>query len=131
MSNYLKSTGFKAKNAFSKKIDEKIKNKVLSNFAYLLKKNKKKLIIENLKDIKFSQNKGLKSNLIKRLTLNEKKIDSIIESVEDIIKFKDPINKVLSKWKRPNGLLIKKVSIPIGVIGVIYESRPNVTSDVS
>ena len=70
-------------------------------------------------------------NLIKRLELNENKINQMIRSVEEIIKFDDPVDKVLNKWKRPNGLKIKKVSIPIGVIGVIYESRPNVTSDVS
>ena len=57
--------------------------------------------------------------------------NSIIEAIKTVIKLKDPVNYELSKWKRPNGLKIKKVSIPIGVIGVIYESRPNVTADVS
>ena len=61
----------------------------------------------------------------------KKKINEIIKSVEQIIKFKDPLGKLLKSWKRPNGLTIKKISIPIGVIAVIYESRPNVTSDVS
>ena len=131
MVNFLDIAGLKAQNAFLKKLSEKTKNKVLLNFIVILRKNKKNLIRENIKDIKFSQRKGLKKNLIKRLELSENKIDSVIKSVEEIIKFKDPTNKVLSKWKRPNGLTIKKVSIPIGVIGVIYESRPNVTSDVS
>jgi glutamate-5-semialdehyde dehydrogenase len=63
--------------------------------------------------------------------LNNKKIKQIRNSIDEIIKFKDPIGKTLSSWRRPNGLVIKRVSIPIGVIGVIYESRPNVTSDVS
>ena len=63
--------------------------------------------------------------------MTNKKISQIISSIEKIIKFKNPIGKTLSSWKRPNGLVIKKISIPIGVIGVIYESRPNVTSDVS
>ena len=63
--------------------------------------------------------------------MNNKKIAQIRNSIEEIIKFKDPLGKTLSSWKRPNGLFIKRVSIPIGVIGVIYESRPNVTSDVS
>ncbi len=131
MVNFLDIAGLKAKNAFLKKLSEKTKNKVLLNFVTLLKKNKKNLIKENIKDIKFSQLKGLEPNLIKRLALSEYKIDAIIKSVEEIIKFKDPTNKILNKWKRPNGLIIRKVSIPIGVIGVIYESRPNVTSDVS
>ena len=55
----------------------------------------------------------------------------IANSIDEIVKFKDPLGKTLSSWKRPNDLIIKRVSIPIGVIGVIYESRPNVTSDVS
>ena len=131
MSNYLNIIGLKARNAFLKKLNKKTKNKVLLNFVKLLKKNKKNLIKENLKDIRFSRSKGLKVNLIKRLELNDNKINQMIRSVEEIIKFDDPVDKVLNKWKRPNGLKIKKVSIPIGVIGVIYESRPNVTSDVS
>ena len=131
MSNYLNIIGLKARNAFLKKLNKKTKNKDLLNFVKLLKENKKNLIKENLKDIRFSRSKGLKVNLIKRLELNENKIDQMIRSVEEIIKFDDPVDKVLNKWKRPNGLKIKKVSIPIGVIGVIYESRPNVTSDVS
>ena len=69
--------------------------------------------------------------MIKRLILNDKKISDIINSIKKIIQLKDPTNNVLEKWKRPNGLNISKVSIPIGVIGVIYESRPNVTSDVA
>ena len=69
--------------------------------------------------------------MIDRLELNSKKITQIRSAIKKIIKFKDPVGKTLSFWKRPNGLIIKKVSIPIGIIGVIYESRPNVTSDVS
>ena len=121
MSNYLNIIGLKARNAFLKKLNEKTKNKVLLNFVKLLKKNKKNIIKENFKDIRFSRSKGLKVNLIKRLELNENKINQMIRSVEEIIKFDDPVDKVLNKWKRPNGLKIKKVSIPIGVIGVIYE----------
>ncbi len=69
--------------------------------------------------------------MINRLELNLKKIEGIRLSLNKIVQLPDPINKVLEKWKRPNGLNIKKVSTPIGVIGIIYESRPNVTSDVS
>ena len=69
--------------------------------------------------------------MIDRLKLNNKKIGQIRKSIAEIIKFKDPLKKTLSSWKRPNGLIIKRISIPIGIIGVIYESRPNVTSDVS
>ena len=69
--------------------------------------------------------------MIKRLILDEKKISSIAQSIKKIIKLKDPTNIILEKWKRPNGLNISKITIPIGVISVIYESRPNVTSDVA
>ncbi len=86
---------------------------------------------ENLKDIKRANQKNLKENLVKRLFLNEDKVIGIINSIQKIIKLKDPTNNVLERWKRSNGLNISKVSIPIGVIGVIYESRPNVTSDVA
>ncbi len=131
MSEDLNKIGKKAKIAFQRKISTKLKNKVLIDFYNLIKKNKKKIIFENKKDIKFAKLKGLKANYIDRLGLNENKIISILSSIKSIIKIKDPVNLTLDKWKRPNGLTIQKVTIPIGVIGVIYESRPNVTSDVS
>ena len=123
--------GKKAKKAIQKKVDNKTKNKVLKSFIFLLEKEKEKILLENKKDIKFAQEKKIKSNLIERLVINSKKLKSIKKAVRDIIKLDDPINKVLERWIRPNGLIIKKISTPIGVIGVIYESRPNVTSDVS
>ncbi len=131
MSKTLNKIGQNAKKAFENKIDIKLKNKVLNDYIILIKKNKKKIINENLKDIRFAQLKGLNENLIKRLSLDDKKIESIIKSIEIIVKFKDPVDKVLDQWKRPNGLKFKRVTIPIGVIGVVYESRPNVTSDIS
>ncbi len=78
-----------------------------------------------------AKKRGIKDNLLQRLILNEKKIFEIINSIKKIIKLRDPTNKILEKWKRPNGLNISKISIPIGTIGIIYESRPNVTSDVA
>ena len=117
--------------AFESKIDSIKKDRVLKKFANLLLKNKKKILKENHKDIKFAKKKKLKENLINRLEINDKKINGIISSINRIIKIKDPTNKILEKWKRPNKLVIKKVTVPIGVIAVIYESRPNVTSDVA
>ena len=131
MNKYIKLIGKKAKKVIERKIDTKTKNKVLKSFLIFLTKNEKKILNQNKKDIKFARKKKLKLNIIERLTLNSKKLDSIKKSVNEIIKIKDPVNKVLENWKRPNGLNIKKVSTPIGVIGVIYESRPNVTSDIS
>ena len=131
MKKYLKNIGIKANKALSEKIDTKIKNKVLNQFAHLIKKNKLKIILQNKKDINFAKKRNLKENLISRLLLNNYKIHQIIKSINNIAKLKDPTDVVLSKWKRPNGLIIKRVTIPLGVIGIIYESRPNVTSDVS
>ncbi len=131
MSKYIKLIGKKAKKAIENKIDSKTKKNVLKSFLFFLEKEKKKILKENKKDIKFAIKKKLKPNLIERLILNSQKLSSIQKSVKDIIKLDDPVDKVLEKWKRPNGLIIKKVSTPLGVIGVIYESRPNVTSDIS
>ena len=131
MKNLLLNIGKKSKKAFSSEVNSKKKNKVLKDFILLIKQNKKSILSANKKDINKAHKKGLKTNLINRLILNEKKILDIIKSVKDIIKLKDPTNIVLEKWKRSNGLNISKVSIPIGVIGIIYESRPNVTSDVA
>jgi len=107
------------------------RNSVLKQFNQYLKANSKLILNLNKKDISNARTKKIKNSMIDRLKLSDKKIDQIRNSIKKIIKFKDPLEKILSSWKRPNGLIIKKVSIPIGVIGVIYESRPNVTSDVS
>ena len=123
--------GQNAKKATLKKINTKVKNKILNRYALLLNKERNSIIKANTKDIKFALKKGLKNNLIDRLTISHKKLDNIKNSINKIIKLKDPVDNTLEKWSRPNGLKIKRVSIPIGVIGVIYESRPNVTSDIA
>jgi len=131
MIKYMNLIGIKARKAGEYKITTKVKNKVLSDYAKLIKKEKKFIIIQNLKDVNYAKKKGLKENLIKRLHLDDNKLNGIVNSILKIAKLKDPIDSTLEKWKRSNGLNIKRVSIPIGVIGVIYESRPNVTSDVA
>ena len=126
---YLKKIGKNARKAFEDLKDvkhNKIK-KVLDNYSKEILNNKSILIKKNLKDVKNVKRK----NLVDRLILNDKRIDSIRHSINEISKFKNPLGKVLEKWTRPNKLNIKKVSTPIGVIGVIYESRPNVTADVA
>jgi len=131
MKNLLTKIGKKSKEAFFDKLSSKKKDKVLKDYYNLIDKNRKLIINENKKDIKNAYKKKIKNNLIERLILDNKKISNIISSIKRIIKLKDPTNIVLDSWKRPNGLSISKVSIPIGVIGIIYESRPNVTSDVA
>jgi len=123
--------GQNAKKASLEKVNTAVKNKILKRYASLLDKERNSIIKENIKDIKFALEKGLKNNLIDRLTIGHKKLDNIKDSVNKITKLKDPVDNTLEKWSRPNGLKIKRVSIPIGVIGIIYESRPNVTSDVA
>tara|TARA_B100001057_G_scaffold396551_1_gene406378 strand:+ start:780 stop:2030 length:1251 start_codon:yes stop_codon:yes gene_type:complete len=131
MIKILKIIGQKSKKALSNQLNSKQKNKVLKDYYQLIKKNKKLILIENKKDVKNAYKKKIVDNLIQRLILDDKKILEILKSIKKIINLKDPTNIIIKKWKRPNGLNISKVSIPIGVIGVIYESRPNVTSDVA
>mgnify|MGYP001168341782 FL=1 len=131
MYNYMKLIGTNARKASEKKINTKIKNKVLSDYAKLIDKEKNFIIKENIKDIKFAKASGIKENLIKRLKISNEKLIEIKKAIKKIIRLKDPVNITLQKWHRPNGLYIRRVTIPIGVIGVIYESRPNVTSDVA
>ena len=126
---YLEKIGLNAKKAFKElKSIKHIKIKlVLDNYNTEIIKNKKKIIKENFKDIKNVKRK----HLVDRLILNEKRLDGIRHSINEIAKFKDPLGNVLQKWKRPNKLTIKKISTPIGIVGVIYERRPNVTPDVA
>ena len=131
MKNYLIKLGKKASKVTKASVKSEKKNKVLIDYCNLILKNQSKIIIENKKDLKQAKEKKLSQNLFNRLLINEKKILEIVRSIKTIIKLKDPINKTLDKWKRPNGLIIEKKTIPIGVIAVIYESRPNVTSDVA
>ncbi|MBL6786340.1 MAG: glutamate-5-semialdehyde dehydrogenase [Candidatus Pelagibacter bacterium] len=127
--NYLEIIGKNAKKAFEdlKLVNHNKIKKVLENYNYSLLRNKKRIIKENFKDVKNAQRK----HLVDRLILNDKRIEGIRYSINQISKFKDPIGRVLEQWQRPNKLKIKKISTPIGVIGVIYESRPNVTADVA
>ncbi len=131
MKKLLINIGKRSKKAFTQKLSSKKKDIVLNDYFKLIHKNKKLIINENKKDIKNAIKKKIKDNLLQRLFLNDKKILDITNSIKKIINLKDPTNMILEKWKRPNGLRISKISIPIGVIGVIYESRPNVTSDVA
>jgi len=131
MNKIMNSLGQNARKAILNKIDTRTKNKILKRYALLLDKEKNSIISANQKDIKFAKKKGLKNNLIDRLTIDHKKLVGIKKSIEKIVKIKDPVDCILEKLRRPNGLTISRVSVPIGVLGIIYESRPNVTSDVA
>ena len=126
---YLKKIGKNARKAFEdlKTVNHNKIKKVLDNYNKALQINKKRIIKENQKDVRNIKRK----HFVDRLVLNEKRIEGMRHSINEISKFKNPVGRVLDQWERPNKLKIKKVSTSIGVIGVIYESRPNVTADVA
>jgi glutamate-5-semialdehyde dehydrogenase len=89
------------------------------------------IIAANKKDLEYGKEKGLDAAMLDRLMLNEKRIEAMAAGLETIATLPDPVNKVLDEWTRPNGLTMQRVSVPLGVIGIIYESRPNVTADAA
>ena len=107
------------------------KNLALTKLTKNLDQSRDKILEANKLDLENGKKKSLAKPLINRLTLTDKSIDGLITSIEDIIKIPDPIGITLEKWERPNGLQFRKISTPLGVLGVIYESRPNVTVDAS
>ena len=125
--------GIKAKVASFKlsNINSDIKNKALKTSKELILSSISELLEINKKDIDHALKNNLSTSMIDRLTLNTDRIENIALSLDEIIKLEDPVGRILSEWKRPNGLHFQKISVPIGVIGMIYESRPNVTVDAS
>lgn len=107
------------------------KNKALELMALALLKNKEEIIKENQKDIERAKEKGTPASLIDRLYLNDERIEGMAQGLREIAALDDPVGEVLEMWKRPNGLQIGKQRVPMGVIGIIYEARPNVTSDAA
>ena len=131
--NNIIELGKRAKNASLKMkvCSSDQKNLALTKLTKNLNKNRNKILEANKIDLENGEKKSLAKPLINRLTLTEKSIDGLITSIEDIIEIPDPIGITLEKWERPNGLQFRKISTPLGVLGVIYESRPNVTVDAS
>ena len=113
------------------KLSSEQKNTALIKMAEGLEKKQKELIKENKKDIAAAQKKGLSSALIDRLTLNEKRIKEMAKGLIEVASLPDPVGEVTKMWKRPNGMTVGRMRVPIGVIGIIYESRPNVTADAT
>lgn len=107
------------------------KNKALLAIAAALRENSETIILENKKDIENGKAAGLNDGLLDRLMLNEARINDIASAAENVASLPDPCGRLLDEIKRPNGLDIKKISVPIGVIGIIYEARPNVTVDAA
>ena len=107
------------------------KDAALVTAAAVLRENKKDILTANAKDIAYAKEQGLDAAQIDRLMLDDKRIEAMALAIETVVTMEDPVNKVLDEWERPNGLFIQRVSVPLGVIGLIYESRPNVTADAA
>ena len=112
-------------------VDTDTKNSVLSNIIANLEKNQESILVANKKDLAAGKSSGLDDALIDRLMLNPERISGIIESLEQIVSLPDPIGETTNLEYRPSGIQIGKMRVPIGVIGIIYESRPNVTIDAA
>ena len=107
------------------------KNRILFLIADALRNNATNIIEENRKDVLAGKNSGLNSALLDRLYLDETRVEAMAKAIDEIATLKEPVGRILDGWVVPSGLRIEKVSVPIGVIAIIYESRPNVTSDTA
>jgi glutamate-5-semialdehyde dehydrogenase len=106
-----------------------LKNRALRAAAAALRARRHKILAANDRDVREASAKGLSPALLDRLKLDEKRVEAMARGLEDIERLADPIGSVLAEWTRPNGMLIQRLRVPLGVIGIIYESRPNVTAD--
>ena len=131
MENYMEILGRRAKSASSEvaRLGTDAKNRGLITVAEELIRQKAYLLEENTKDVEAAKEKGVKESLIDRLQLTESRIEAMAEGLCQIAALEDPIGEVLGMKTRPNGLQIGKKRVPLGVVGIIYESRPNVTAD--
>lgn len=114
---------------FTSTLSSQQKNIVLGHLKDLVEKNKSGILEENAKDLAVGRDKRLSSALLDRLELNEKRIQGMIDGIDQVITLEDPVGEVLEDYSHPQGMKIHKTRVPIGVIGIIYESRPNVTID--
>ncbi len=113
------------------KLSAETKNTALCRMANALEADADKILAANKADVEAAKAKGLKSVLLDRLALDQRKIQSMARGLREVSGLADPIGTIISSWTRPNGLIISQVRVPLGVVGVIYESRPDVTSDAA
>ncbi len=112
-------------------VSSEVKNRALLKMAEELVRETGALMAQNAKDIDYAKNQGLSAAMIDRLTLTEATVKGIAKGLREVAALPDPVGNVTSMWRRPNGLLVGRMRIPLGVIGIIYESRPNVTADAA
>lgn len=131
--NYTEELGLKAKNAEPSIVSASTlqKNNALSAISKALIENKNLIMAENAKDLQKAKENGMSESMQDRLKLDEKRIEGMAKGVNELIALNDPIGQIIDGFTRPNGLRISKVRVPLGVIGIIFESRPNVTVDAA
>ncbi len=131
--SYVKEKALKAKKAsrILANLSTKVKNDALITMAEEIEKRAEDLIKENKKDIESAEKKGISKAMIDRLTLNPKRIKEMAEGLREVAQLPDPVGEIMKIWRRPNGMEVGKMRVPIGVIGIIYEARPNVTADAT
>jgi glutamate-5-semialdehyde dehydrogenase len=133
MGDFITSLATKAKKSLSSllQVDDDVLSLALTDYSQSILSHEPNILTANRQDIDLASNKSLSSAMIDRLTLSPTRIQSIANSVTDIASLPSPVGKILSAWDRPNGLNISRISVPLGVLGIIYESRPNVTVDAA
>jgi len=107
------------------------RNKALRQAAAAVRKQTGVILAANAKDMGAAESRGLSGAMLDRLSLDQERVESMACGLETVAELPDPVGQVLAEWERPNGLTIQRVSVPLGVIGIIYESRPNVTADAA
>jgi len=113
------------------KLSTETKNNALCRMANALETNADRILSANREDAEAARAKGMKLALLDRLTLDKRKIETMARGLREVAALPDPVGAILNSWTRPNGLIISQIRVPLGVVGVIYESRPDVTSDAS
>ena len=131
--SYITDLGACAKAAKSSiaNADTKTKNALLYKIAEMLEDSAPEILAENQKDVCSAREHGISSVMVDRLMLTEQRVTAMADAVRELVSMEDPVGKILSGWVRPSGLKIRQVTVPLGVIGMIYESRPNVTVDAA
>lgn len=111
--------------------DNDMRNQALRSAALSIREQASNILAANATDMQKAESRGLSSAMLDRLLLDDNRIEAVAAGLESVADLDDPVGRVLAQWQRPNGLLIQRVSVPLGVIGIIYESRPNVTADAA
>ncbi len=130
---YAEELGKRAKKSQTllRKLTTEVKNKTLLRAGELILERKEELIEANKKDLEFASKKGYTKALLDRLTLNEKRINGMVQVLKDVASLPDPVGQIISMWTRPNGLKVGRMRVPLGTILIIYEARPNVTIEAA